>query len=212
MNIIIYKYKMTNKKIVIIGYSGHSYGCIEVATKQGFSIVGYHDILEKVRNPYNLNYLGHENTIDPNNNPFIATGDNSIRRKIYDKLRSNNILLNTILIHSNTIISKSSLIEEQTFISAGVIINPQVKVGVCCIINTGAIIEHDCSIGKFSHIAPGAVLAGNVSIGSGCFIGANAVIKQSVKVGDNVIIGAGAVVLKDVNSNTLIAGNPAKQI
>ena len=203
---------MINKKIVIIGYSGHSYGCVEVAIKQGFSIVGYHDVLEKVNNPYNLNYLGSEDNIDLNNKVFIAIGDNIIRREIYEKLRSNNISLNTTLIHSNTIISKSSLIEKQTFISAGVIINPQVKIGVGCIINTGSIVEHDCSIGKFSHIAPGAVLAGNVSIGSGCMIGANAVIKQGVKVGNNVIIGAGAVVLKDINSNTIFVGNPAKQI
>ena len=42
-------------------------------------------------------------------------------------MKSNNIFLNTNIIHSNTIILKSSLIEEQTFISAGVIINLQVK-------------------------------------------------------------------------------------
>ena len=203
---------MINKKIVIIGYSGHSYGCIEVAIKQQYSIVGYHDILEKVNNPYHLNFLGHEDNVDLKNKVFITIADNIIRRKIYEKLRSNNISLNTTLIHLNTIISESSLIEEQTFISAGVIINPQVKIGIGCIVNTGAIIEHDCSIGKFSHIAPGAVLAGNVSIGSGCMIGANAVIKQGVNVGDDVIIGAGAVVLKDVNSNTIFVGNPAKQI
>ena len=201
-----------NKRIVLIGYSGHSYGCVEVAIKQGFSIVGYHDVLEKVSNPYHLNYLGHEDNIDSNNKAFITIGDNSIRRKIHEKLSSNNIFLNTILIHSNTTISKISLIEEQTFVSAGVIINPQVKIGPGCIINTGVIIEHECSIGQFSHIAPGAVLAGNVSIGSGCMIGANAVIKQGVQIGDNVIIGAGAVVLKDVNSNTIFVGNPAKQI
>lgn len=203
---------MINKKIVIIGYSGHSYGCIEVAIRQGFSIVGYHEVIEKVNNPYNLNYLGCEDNIDSNNRPFIALGDNSIRQKIFEKLRSNNIFLDTTLIHSNSTISKSSLIKKQTFISAGVIINPQVKIGVGCIINTGVIIEHDCSIDKFSHIAPGAVLAGNVSIGMCCMIGANAVIKQGVKIGDNVIIGAGAVVLKDINSNTIFAGNPAKEI
>ena len=203
---------MINKKIVIIGYSGHSFGCIEVAIKQEYSIVGYHDISEKFNNPYNLDYLGHEDNIDPNNKVFITIGNNILRRKIYEKLHLKDISLNTILVHPGSTISKTSLIEEQTFISAGVIINPQVKIGVGCIINTGAIIEHDCSIGKFSHIAPGAVLAGNVSLGNGCMIGANAVIKQGVKVGDNVIIGAGAVVLKDVNSNTIFVGNPAKQI
>lgn len=203
---------MKNEKIVFIGYSGHSYGCIEVAIKQGFSIAGYHDILQKANNPYNLNYLGPEVNIDSSNRVFITIGDNCIRRKIYEKLSSNNFLLNFTLIHSDTIISKSSFVDEQTFISAGVIVNPQVKIGECCIINTGAIIEHDCFINSFTHIAPGAVLAGNVSIGSGCMIGANAVIKQGVKIGDNVIVGAGAVVLKDINSNNTFAGNPAKQI
>ena len=203
---------MINKGVVFIGYSGHSYGCIEVAINQEFSVVGYHDLLENHSNPYNLSYLGHEDMLDSKIKVFVAIGDNSIRRKIYDKLRIKDISLNTTLIHSDTTISKSSLIEEQTFISAGVIINAQVKIGVGCIINTGAIIGHECSIAQFSHIAPGAVLAGNVSIGSGCMIGANAVIKQGVKVGDNVIIGAGAVVLKDVNSETTYVGNPAKEI
>jgi sugar O-acyltransferase (sialic acid O-acetyltransferase NeuD family) len=203
---------LENNKLVVIGYSGHSFGCIEVAINQGFLVIGYYDISKKGINPYNLNYLGIEENIDSNYKAFITIGDNITRKKIYEKLRSNNIFLNTILMHSNAIISKSSLIEEQTFIGAGAIINPQVKIGVGCIINTGAIIEHDCSVGKFSHIAPGAVLAGNVSIGSQCMIGANTVIKQGVKVGDNVIIGAGSVVLKDVNSNNIIVGNPAKSI
>ena len=203
---------MINNEVVLIGYSGHSFCCIEVLLNQGYSIIGYYDVLEKIINPYNLMYLGHEDDINSSNNPFLSIGDNNIRRNIYEKLKANNIFLNTTLIHSDAIISKTSLIEEQTFVSAGVIINPQVKIEVGCIINTGAIIEHDCVIGKFSHIAPGAVLAGNVSVGRGCFIGANAVIKQGVKVGDNVIIGAGAVVLKDINSNTVFVGNPAQQI
>lgn len=203
---------MINNKVVIIGYSGHSFGCIEVLLNQGFSIIGYHDVSEKFVNPYNLTYLGDENNIDSGNRPYITVGDNNIRKEIYEKLSLKNITLNMSLIHPSAIISKSFLIEEQTFISAGVIINPQVKIGIGCIINTGAIIEHDCFIDSFTHIAPGAVLSGNVSIGSGCMIGANAVIKQGVKIGDNVMVGAGAVVLKNINSNKTFVGNPAKQI
>ena len=55
---------MINKKIVIIGYSGHSYGCLEIALNQGISIIGYYDIVEKDLNPYNLKYLGEEREID----------------------------------------------------------------------------------------------------------------------------------------------------
>ena len=43
-------------------------------------------------------------------------------------------------------------------------------------------------------------------------IGANATILPGIKIGENAMIGAGSVVLKDVPSNTIWAGNPAKQI
>tara|TARA_Y100001935_G_C17260542_1_gene486130 strand:- start:215 stop:826 length:612 start_codon:yes stop_codon:yes gene_type:complete len=203
---------MVNKKIVIIGYSGHSYGCIEVSINQDYSIIGYYDLVKKISNPYNLKYLGYEDNIDISYKPFISIGDNIIRKKIYEKLCKKNIVLSTKLIHLNSIISKSSLIKEQTYISAGVTINPQTKIGVGCIINTGSIIEHDCDIGEFSHIAPGAVLCGNVQIGEGSFIGANSVIKQGVRIGKNVIIGAGSVIINNIHDNSKVAGNPSKII
>ena len=45
-----------NKRIVLIGYSGHSYGCVEVAIKQGFSIVGYVDFPLFVDFPNNVDF------------------------------------------------------------------------------------------------------------------------------------------------------------
>lgn len=46
-----------------------------------------------------------------------------------------------------------------------------------------------------------------------CWIGSNAIILPSVKkIGKGSIIGAGSVVTKDVESNTIVAGNPAKVI
>ncbi|MBR3612339.1 MAG: acyltransferase [Bacteroidaceae bacterium] len=49
-------------------------------------------------------------------------------------------------------------------------------------------------------------------IGKRCFIGANAIIMCGVKIGDSVIVGSGAIVTKDVPSNCIVAGNPAKII
>ena len=49
-------------------------------------------------------------------------------------------------------------------------------------------------------------------IGKQCFIGANAIIMCGVHIGDNVVVGSGAVVTKDVPSNCIVAGNPAKII
>lgn len=44
------------------------------------------------------------------------------------------------------------------------------------------------------------------------FVGTQAVILPGVTIGDNVVIGAGTVVSKDVPSNSICAGNPAKII
>lgn len=49
-------------------------------------------------------------------------------------------------------------------------------------------------------------------IGQKCFIGSNAIIMPGVTIGDEVIVGSRAVLTKDVSSNCIVAGNPAKVI
>jgi serine O-acetyltransferase len=49
-------------------------------------------------------------------------------------------------------------------------------------------------------------------IGNDVTVGANVVIIGPITIGDNVQVGAGSVVVKDVPSNSVIAGNPAKII
>lgn len=49
-------------------------------------------------------------------------------------------------------------------------------------------------------------------IGANCLIGIGAMIMPGIVIGDQVIVGAGSVVTKNVPSNTIVAGNPAKVI
>lgn len=51
-----------------------------------------------------------------------------------------------------------------------------------------------------------------IKIGNNCFIGCEAVIMGGVSIGDNVIIGTRSVVTKDIPSDTVAAGMPAKVI
>lgn len=55
-------------------------------------------------------------------------------------------------------------------------------------------------------------LAQPVTIGNTVWIGGQTTICPGVTIGDNVVIGAGSVVVKDVPSNVVVAGNPAKII
>ena len=197
--------------MIIVGYSGHSYVCIEIAQKINIKVKGYCDLNKKKHNPFNLSYLGHENDINNTKDKmFIAVGDNFLRKKIISNLDYN--VLNINLIHPKSVISNTSILNHQILINAGVIVNSLVKIGTGCIINTGAIIEHNCEIENFVHIAPGAVICGGVNISEGTFIGANSIVNQGVSIGKNVIIGSGSVVLNDIPDNSKVAGNPIKNI
>jgi acetyltransferase-like isoleucine patch superfamily enzyme len=53
---------------------------------------------------------------------------------------------------------------------------------------------------------------GKIHIKRNAWIGANATILQGVTIGENSVVAAGAVVSKDVPTNTVVGGIPAKNI
>ncbi len=202
------------KPICLIGYSGHSYVVADAVSTMGFQVSNYCDKKENLLNPLNLIFSGDENHaiiegIFNNLFPVLGIGDNILRARIANFLISNKITVLTVL-HQKAIIASGVEIKEGSVVLAGAILNPFVSIGTGVICNSGCIIEHECKIGDFSHICPGAVLAGNVTVGKNVFIGANSVIRQGIIIGDNVVVGAGSVVVKNIKSDSVVYGVPAK--
>ena len=52
----------------------------------------------------------------------------------------------------------------------------------------------------------------HVVIGNEVFVGAESIILPGVTIGDRVVIGAGSVVTKDLESNGVYVGNPARRV
>ncbi|MEX9987895.1 DapH/DapD/GlmU-related protein [Providencia rettgeri] len=50
-----------------------------------------------------------------------------------------------------------------------------------------------------------------IHIGNNVFIGVGCIILPSVHIGNNVVIAAGSVITKDIEDNSVYAGNPAKK-
>lgn len=58
----------------------------------------------------------------------------------------------------------------------------------------------------------GYEIAKPITIGNNVWLGANVTVLGGVTIGDNVVVGAGAVVTKDLPSNTVCLGTPAKPV
>lgn len=75
-----------------------------------------------------------------------------------------------------------------------------------CLIASGVtILSHD-----HCKRVDGQPLLLDTFIGKRCFVAVNATILPGVHIGNEVIVGAGAVVSKDVPSNVIVVGNPAR--
>ena len=203
-------------KVILIGYSGHSYVVHSIFHSMGINVYGYCDAAEKDYNPFQLKYLGKETEANAvktltENDFFVSIGDNNIRRKISEHLYHNFKIQPVNAVHKTASICNSAKINEfGIMIAGGVIINPLSTIGSGSICNTGCIIEHECTVEQFVHIGPGAILCGNVHVGENSFIGAGSVVRQGIKIGKNVMVGAGSVVVKNVADNMKIMGCPAK--
>lgn len=73
-------------------------------------------------------------------------------------------------------------------------------------------IAHGVKVGRNSVVIANAMVAGSVNIGENSWIAPSSSIINKKSVGDNALVGLGAVVTKNVESNTIVAGNPAKFI
>ena len=163
------------KKLIINGYSGHSYEIIEVSHLMNLNIAGYTDIIEKNHNPFNLKYLGNEKEYKSNffNKYifFVCIGDNKTRTSLSNYIRSKSGKIVNI-IHPSSLLSDNIKLGLGVFISKNVSINSFSRIDDDVIINTSATLEHECVILSGAHIGPGTVLLGNVKVGKYTLIGA----------------------------------------
>jgi sugar O-acyltransferase (sialic acid O-acetyltransferase NeuD family) len=208
-------------KILLIGASGHAKVIIDVLERaEQHEIVGLiaedpptdptfscYPILGRLDD---LVRLSVEHSVE---SLVAAVGDNFSRSEV---IRRASELAPTVgfvsCIHPSAQIARCAEIGEGTVIMAGAIVNSGTHVGRHCIINTGACVDHDCVLGDFVSIAPGAILGGNVRVGDCSAVSLGASVIHGISIGADAVVGAGAVVVRNVESNVVVYGTPARVV
>lgn len=200
-----------NKKVVIIGASGHGKVIADIVENSGDVVVGFlDDYIEEGTKIYDYKVLGDCTCAHLYNDCefIIGIGNNDIRKQKSETL---NLKWYTA-IHPSATISKNVDIAPGTVVMANAVINIDTHIGVHSIINTGSIIEHDCVVGDYVHISPNATICGCSNIGDKVHIGASATVINVKKITSNCVIGAGSVVIKDIEEEGTYVGVPARRI
>ncbi len=73
-------------------------------------------------------------------------------------------------------------------------------------------IAHGVEIGENTILTAHVMIAGSTRIGQNVWVGPSVAIINNVKIGNGAYIGLGAVVIRDVLDNTVVVGNPAKEL
>ena len=193
------------KIIAIYGASGHGKVVADIAISNGYDEVVF---IDDGDNPY-LNF--HE-YVERYDYPIaLGIGKNSTRKMVYEKIKTKNFEVKT-LIHTKSIIARDVVLKEGVVVMPGVVINTGSIIGAGTILNTSSVIEHDCVIENFVHIAPNCALAGNVCVKDMTFVGIGSSVIQGKVIGKNSVVGAGSVVIEDIPDKVLSYGVPAKVI
>lgn len=200
-----------NKKLILIGASGHGKVVADIAKKNGYTEIAFLDDNETIK--YCLGYPVVGKTDDIKKYAewdfFVSVGNTDVRQKMQEQLERACLSVVT-LIHPAAVVADDVKIGSGSVIMAGAVINPGTQIGRGCIVNTCASVDHDCIISDYVHVSVGSHVAGNVRIGNRTWIGAGATVINNIDIIEDCIIGAGAVVTKHIVCKGTYKGIPAR--
>lgn len=114
------------------------------------------------------------------------------------------------LVHPHATVGSEATIGEGTVVCSGVQVSTNVVLGRHVHLNPNTTIGHDAVLGDYVSVNPGAIVSGACRIEHGVLLGAGAIVLQGLSVGAGSVVGAAACVVRDVDSERVVRGVPAK--
>ena len=187
LNFIKTKYQKIKNKLEIVGK----------LRKNKIKISGNNNILYIGKN----SLLRDSNIFIKGNNNIIYIGDNCV-------VNNTSIILDNegseIRIGNKTSIAKVQIVSLEPY---------KIEIGEDCMLSYDIEIRNTDSHKIYDKNTNERINEGSsINIGNHVWLGMRAIILKGVTIGDNSIVAAGSIVTKDVKANTIVSGNPAKQI
>jgi sugar O-acyltransferase (sialic acid O-acetyltransferase NeuD family) len=140
---------------------------------------------------------------------YIGIGDNTARRRIFDRLRGLGMRMATC-VAPNAFVARDAVVGEGAVLCPGVVVNARAVVGNNTIVNTLSSIDHDCVLGDHSQVTAGVTFGGTVRVGENCFFGIKSAVVPNLTIGTDVVVMAGALVTQSLPDRVMAGGSPAR--
>lgn len=203
------------RRLAVAGAGGHGRVVADLGELLGWDVAFYDDGLSPNTRVLNWRVVGPVSALLVEAGTFdgviVGIGDNQRRLALSRALDGSGAPLQT-LVHPSAVVSSYAAIGRGSVLMPHGVVMAGSTLGMATIINTAASVDHDCHLDDGVHVSPGARLCGAVEVGAKSWIGAGAVVIPGLNIGGGATVGAGSVVIRSVETNTTVAGNPAKPL
>lgn len=154
-------------------------------------------------------YLGTLDDIPDGAVVTVGIGAPAARRAICQKLEPRALEYAT-LVHPSADVGTETKVGSGAVICAGVSVGTNSTLGRHVHLNPHVVVGHDAILEDFVSVNPNATVSGDCVVCTRVLIGAGSVVLQGLTVGAGAVVGAAACVTRDVQSESVVKGVPAR--
>jgi len=214
---------MARKKIIIFGTGGN---CIDILdaileinrVSESYEVLGFLDDNSELwgKEVFGARVLGSLDSASEYPEAFFVNGigsPNNFWRK-QEMIETANVPTNRFesIFHPSASVSEFATVGRGVVALKNVSISADLTIGNHVIILPNSVINHNDRIDDYVSIASSVSIAGHVHVHNHSYLGGGSSILGHVTIHPKSLVGMGSVVIRDVETNTVVAGNPAKVI